>query len=158
MGWRRKPRTINEELREAIAQDAQPEKAERRQAESRLRRFGIGLVGALAVVLAKLGVAHFPTFIGLVVGAFVVAHYFSVFGRSTRRKAPAGGRILRAFLLIWLAVCVVATALVALGGFQLEDRAILGIVWPMLGVIWVAYRLRRRGASPRCETGSESRP
>jgi len=153
MSWRRRPRTINEELREAIPQEEQPASAEPRQAESRLRRFGIGLAAALAVVAAKLGIAHLPTFIGLAVGAVVVAHYFSAFARSTRRKAPGGGRFVRAFLLAWLAICIVATVLVALGGFQLEDRAILGIVWPILALVWVVYRLRVRAANPRSETG-----
>jgi hypothetical protein len=153
MGWPRKPRTINEELRKAVARDEQPVSAERQPAESPLLRFGVGLVAALAVVAAKLGVAHLPTFIGLAVGAVVVSHYFSVFARSTSRKAPGRGRILRAFLLGWLSICVVATAFVALGGFQLEDRAILGIVWPVLVLFWVVYRLRVAAANPRSETG-----
>jgi hypothetical protein len=122
MRWERRPRTINEELRTEVFEGLEPPSTGERQSESRLRRFSIGLVGALVVVAAKLGVAHLPTFVGLAGGAVIVGHYFSVFARSTRRKAMRGGTVLRVFLLAWLAVCIVATILVALGGFQVKDR------------------------------------
>jgi hypothetical protein len=154
MRRRRKPRTINEELRTEVFEGLEPPSTSERQGESRLQRFSIGLIGALAVVAAKLGVAHLPTFVGLAVGAVIVGNYFSVFARSTRRKAMRGTRVLRTVLLAWLAVCVAATILVALGRFQVEDRAILGIVWPILALVWVAYRIRVAAANPGSETGS----
>jgi hypothetical protein len=42
--------------------------------------------------------------------------------------------------------------LIALGGFQDDQLALLGFFWPVLGLIWVAYRLRRSTASPPTRT------
>jgi uncharacterized membrane protein len=157
MGWRRKPRTINEEL---LAQTAREAETEERSDETRvrLRRLAVYVLAGLVFVGLKEGVRLLPAWVGIVVGILVVAHFVSVFVRSTRGGPAERGRGLRTLFLVWLAICVVVTVLVALGGFQMEDRALLGFVWPMLGVIWVAYRLRRGGAAPRSETGSESHP
>jgi hypothetical protein len=157
MGWRRKPRTINEELLAQTARDAEVEE-EPPKADGRFLRLVVYALGALLIVGLKEGVRFLPAWVGVTVGIIVVGHFFSIFVRSTRGGSPDRGRSLRALFLVWLAICVVATVLVALGGFQMEDRALLGVAWPILGVIWVAYRLRRRGASPRSEMRSESHP
>jgi threonine/homoserine efflux transporter RhtA len=87
-------------------------------------------------------------------GALFVAHYVFVFVRSTRRTGATAGKGLRAFLLVWLALCVVATVLIALDGFQKDDLPLLGVMWPLLALIWVGYRLRVAAATPRPGTGS----
>jgi hypothetical protein len=157
MGWRRKPRTINEEL---LAQTAGEAEAERDwdEARGRLRRLAVYVLVGLLFVVLKGSVRFLPAWVGIVVGILIVAHFVSIFVRSTRGGSADRGKGLRMLFLLWLAICVVATVLIALGGFQMKDRAILGFLWPMLGVIWVASRLRRRGASPRSEMGSESHP
>jgi cbb3-type cytochrome oxidase subunit 3 len=157
MRWRGKPRTINEELLAQTAREAEVER-DWEEAGGRLRRLAVYVLVGLLFVGLKEGVRFLPTWVGVIVGIIVVAHFVSIFVRSTSGGTPDRGRGLRTFFLVWLAICVVVTVLVALGGFQMEDRALLGFVWPLLGVIWVAYRLRRRGASPRSETGSESHP
>jgi hypothetical protein len=88
------------------------------------------------------------------VGALVVAHLVSIFLRSTRRTFPGAATGLRAVFLFWLAICVAATVLIAIGGFQPDDRALLGFLWPILALIWIAYPLRRSRATPRVGTGS----
>jgi uncharacterized membrane protein YbhN (UPF0104 family) len=112
---------------------------------------------AILIVAFKLGISHLPAWIGLTVGALFVGHYVSIFVRSTKREGVTSGRALRAFLFVWLAICVVATLVIAVGGFQQDDRALLGIVWPILALIWVAYRLRLAAASPRSGTGFRRR-
>jgi hypothetical protein len=157
MGWRRKPRTINEELLAQAAREAEVER-DWDGARGRLRRLAVYVLVVLLFVGLKEGVRFLPTWVGIIVGIIVVAHFVSIFVRSTSGGTPDRERGLHTLFLVWLAICVVVTVLVALGGFQTEDRALLGFVWPMLGVIWVAYRLRRGGASRRSETGSESYP
>jgi hypothetical protein len=83
-----------------------------------------------------------PPWIQIVVGTLVVAHLLAIFLRSTRRRSVGAAKGLRVVFLVWLAVCVAVTVLVAIGGFQPDDRALLGLVWPILGLIWIAYRLR----------------
>ena len=157
MGWRRKPRTINGEL---LAQIAAEGKAERdsEEARGRFRRWAFYVLAGLLFVGLKEGIRFLPAWVGVIVGIIFVAHFVSIFVRSTRGRSADRGKGLRTVFLVWLAISVVATVLVGLGGFQMEDRALLGVMWPLLGMIWVAYRLRRRGASPRPETGSESHP
>ena len=107
---------------------------------------------ALVIVALKLGISHLPAWIGLALGTLFVGHYVSTFVRSTKREGATAGKGLRAFLVLWLAICVVATVIIALGGFQDDQLALLGFFWPVLGLIWVAYRLRRSTASPPTRT------
>jgi len=53
-----------------------------------------------------------------------------------------------------LAVCVAVTVLVAIAGFQQDDLALLGVVWPILALIWIAYRLRTATLTRRAASGS----
>ena len=158
MGWRRKPRTINEELQAQSARERAREHDDRQEAQKRLGRLAVYLVAGLVLVGLKEGVRFLPLWVGIIVGVVVVAHFVSIFVRSTRGGSADRGRGLRTLFVLWLPICVVATVLVARGGFQMEDRALLGVIWPILGLIWVAYRLRRGGASPGPETGSGSHP
>ena len=146
MSWRRRPRTLNEELlaegpreadREAVAA-----RTERRETRARLVRLALGIAVALALLSLKWIAELLPSWIQIVVGAIVVAHLLAIFLRSTRRRSVRAARGLRVVFLVWLAVCVAVTVLVAVGGFQPDDRALLGLVWPILGLIWIAYRLR----------------
>jgi hypothetical protein len=142
MGWRSKPRTLNEEL---LAEGPRVAESplERPHERSRLIHVAVCAATALVIVGLKLGVAHLPAWIGLALGTVFVGHYVSIFvGSTKKREGATAGKGLRAFLLLWLAICVVATVLIALGGFQPDDRALLGFIWPMLGLIWVVYRLR----------------
>jgi hypothetical protein len=56
---------------------------------------------------------------------------------------------LRVVLLGWLVISAAVTAMVAAGGFQREDRALLGVVWPILVLIWMAYRIRAARVTSR---------
>jgi hypothetical protein len=149
MPWRRKPRTINEEL---MAQDSREpgEQVARQRRPVRLHRWILAVGVILAIELAR----FLPSWVGLVVGALVVAHYIGVFLRSTRNRRPGAARISRTILLLWFAVCIATTVLVAVGGFQRDDRALLGVVWPVLGLIWVFYRLRAARLTARPGTDS----
>jgi hypothetical protein len=158
MGWHRRVRTINEELQAQGARESARENDDRQEAKKRLGRLAAYVVAGVVLIGLKEGVRFLPPWVGIVVGIVVVAHFVAIFVRSTRSGSADGGKGLRSLFLLWLAICVVATVLVALGGFQIEDRALLGVVWPILGLVWVAYRLRRTGASPGPETGSESHP
>jgi hypothetical protein len=129
MGWHRKPRTINEELQLQSARETAFEKDDRQEAKKRLGRLAAYVVAGLVLVGLKEGVRFLPPWIGIVVGIVVVAHFVSIVVRSTRSGSADRGTGLRSLFLLWLAVCVVATVLVALGGFQMEDRALLGVVW-----------------------------
>jgi hypothetical protein len=157
MGWPRKPRTINEQLLAQMAGEGEVER-DSGEARERFRRWAVYVLAGLLFVGLKEGVRFLPAWVGVIVGIIVLAHFVSIFVRSTKGRSANRGKGLRTLLLVWLAICVLATVLVALGGLQMEDRALLGVMWPLLGVIWVAYRLRRGGASPRPETGSESHP
>ena len=149
MGWRRKPRTINEEL---LAQDAREpeEQVSRQRRPARFRRWILAAAVILAIELAR----FLPSWVGLVVGALVVTHYVGVFLRSTRNRRPGAARISRTILLLWFAVCIATTVLVAISGFEKDDRALLGVVWPVLGLIWVFYRLRAARLTARPGTDS----
>jgi hypothetical protein len=50
------------------------------------------------------------------------------------------------------------TVLVAIGRFQQDDRALLGFVWPILGLIWIAYRLRASRRVRHEPEGVRARP
>jgi hypothetical protein len=76
---------------------------------------------------------------------------------STENRSARSARALRALLHIWAATCVLATILFSLDGLQAEERALLGMVWPILGLIWVAYRLRASRTSRRLEMDSGGR-
>jgi hypothetical protein len=149
MPWRRKPRTINEEL---MTQDSREpeEQVPRPRWPARLRRWILAAAVILAIELAR----FLPSWVGLVVGALVVAYYLGVFLRSTRNRRPGAARISRTILLLWFAVCIATTVLVAIGVFQRDDRALLGVVWPVLGLIWVFYRLRAARVTARPGTDS----
>jgi hypothetical protein len=156
MDWRRKPRTLTEELLSEGPREAEPS-IERPHARSSLGRFAVAAGLALLIVALKLGISHLPAWIGLAIGALFVGHYVSIFVRSTKREGATSGRALRVSLFVWLAICVMATLAIAAGGFQQDDRALLGIVWPILALIWIAYRLRVAAASPRPGTGFRRR-
>jgi hypothetical protein len=100
------------------------------------------IVGALVLLSLTWMVEFLPPWAQIVAGTLVVAHFFSIFLRSTRRRSVGAAKGLRVVFLLWLAVCVAVTVLVAIGGFQPEDRALLGLAWPILGLIWIGYRLR----------------
>jgi hypothetical protein len=151
MGWRSKPRTLNEELLAEGPREAEP-RSERSHERSSLVRFGVAVAAALVIVALKLGISHLPAWIGLALGTLFVGHYVSSFVRSTKREGATAGKGLRAFLVLWLAICVVATVIIALGGFQDDQLALLGFFWPVLGLIWVAYRLRRSTVNPHTRT------
>jgi hypothetical protein len=152
MTWRRKPRTINEELLAQHSREAE-DPGPRQRRPAKLRRWILVAAVVLAIELAR----FLPSWVGLIVGALVVGHYLRVFLRSTRQRRPSAARIARVILLIWFAICVATTLLVAVGGFEKDDRALLGIVWPVLGLIWVFYRLRAARLRARPGTGSPAR-
>ena len=154
MSRRRTRRTLNEELLAEGPREADPEASaaheeERHEAPPRLMRPALWIVGAL-VLLSLHWIGKFlPPWVQIIAGTLVVAHYFSMFTRSTRRRSVGAAKGLRIVLLVWLAVCVVVTVLVAIGD---SDRALLGLVWPILGLIWIGYRLcasRGRGDEPQ---------
>ena len=146
LSWPRTPRTLNEELLAEGPREADPEAAEargeRREAQARLMPLSLWIVGALVLLSLKWMVEFLPPWAQIVAGTLVVAHFFSIFLRSTRRRSVGAAKGLRVVFLLWLAVCVAVTVLVAIGGFQPEDRALLGLAWPILGLIWIGYRLR----------------
>ena len=146
MGWRRTPRTLNEELLAEGPRDGDPDAAagreDRHQAKVRLMLLALWIAGALVLLSLKWIVEFLPPWAQIVAGVLVVAHFLSIFVRSTRRRSVAAATGLRAVFLVWLAVCVAVTVLVAIGGFQPEDRALLGLAWPILGLTWIGYRLR----------------
>jgi hypothetical protein len=160
MGWRRKPRTVNEELLAEGWREAEPEAAaapaDRQQAQARLILLALWVAGAFFLLGLKWVVEFLPAWAQFVVGVLVVAHFLLIFMRSTRNRSSGAANGLRALFLIWLAICIAATALIAIGGFQQDDRALLGVLWPILGLIWIAYRLRRAAASPQPGMGSRS--
>jgi hypothetical protein len=150
MGWIRRRRTLNEEL---LAEG--PRLAEAGTAdggEKRPKRAIIWIVRAL-LVLGLLAAERLPSWAKLVVGVLVVGHLFSIFVHSTRKRAPNAATGLRVVLVVWLLLSVVVTALVAAGGFQQDHRALLGIVWPVLILIWMAYRIRAARVTARADVG-----
>jgi Flp pilus assembly protein TadB len=161
MRFRTKPRTINAELLAEMPREARQETRDANSGDgdsrSRLRWLAACAAGVLFVIGLKWVVEVLPAWAQVVAGILVCAHLVSIFLRSTRRTSPDAAPPLRALLLVWLAICVAATALVAIGGFQMEDRALLGVVWPILGLIWVVYRLRAARVTARPEAGSPGR-
>jgi ABC-type xylose transport system permease subunit len=117
-------------------------------------RLGLSVAGALLPLGLKWTVEFLPSWAQIVVGALVVAHLVAIFLRSTRRRSSDGGKSVRAVFVLWLAICVAATVLVAIGGFQQDDRALLGVVWPILALMWIGYRLRVGTATPQPGTDS----
>jgi hypothetical protein len=160
MGRARKPRSLNEALLAEGPREAETEAAaareDRHQARARLTRLAMWVAGALFLLGLKWIVEFLPAWIQIVAGVLVVAHLLSIFLRSTKRRSVRA-KGLRALFLAWLALSVVITILVAVGGFQNDDRALLGIVWPILALIWMGYRLRRAVPRARPETGSRPR-
>jgi hypothetical protein len=146
VGWRRRPRTLNEELLAEAARegDLQATAAgeDHQQARSWLVLIALWIGGALLVLSLKWAVEFLLEWAQIGVGVFVVAHLVRIFLRSTRLRSAGAARGLRVLLLAWLALCIGVTVLVAIGGFQQDDLALLGLVWPILGLIWIAYRLR----------------
>jgi hypothetical protein len=125
--WRRKPRTVNEELLRAEPREAEGEAAAalagRENARARrLRR--TAWVGAALVLGLKWVVELLPTWLQLFADA---------------------ARSMRASLVVGLAGCIAVTVLVATGDV---DRAALGLAWPLLALVWVAYRLRAANRAP----------
>ena len=160
MGWRRTPRTLNEELLAEGPRDRDPDAAagreDRHQAKARLMLLALWIAGALLLLGLKWIVEFLPPWAQIVAGVLVVAHFLSIFVRSTRRRSVGGAKGLRAVFLVWFAVCVAVTVLVAIAGFQQEDLALLGVVWPILALIWIAYRLRAARLTARAGRGSRA--
>ena len=148
---RRRKKTLNEELLEAGPRHADGEEAAARQ-ERHKARTGLVVLFVIAGALVLPGlhwvVGFLPAWAAVVVGFLVVGHYFSIFVRSTKRRSPSAGRTLRTAFLLGLALAVALTVLVAIGGFQQDDRPLLGFAWPMVALIWVAYRLRASRSKP----------
>jgi hypothetical protein len=148
MAWRRRRKTLNEELLEQGAREA-AHLAEALEAEEPAApRAGQGraLVTTLALFLASMLVHFAPVPLpvkGLLALLFIA--YFAFTARSRLRR-PRRARIgvTRALLLIWLAVSVAVSVLVALGGFYREDLVLLAVVWTILGVVWMIDRLLPR--------------
>jgi hypothetical protein len=161
MGWRRSPRTLNEALLAERPREAAPKPAAapegRQQARARLMRLGLWVTGALLLLGLKWIVEFLPSWAQIVVGALVVGHLVAFFLGSTRRRSSDAGKGVRAVFVLWLAICVAATVLVAIGGFQQDDRALLGLIWPILALIWIGYRLRVGTATPQPGTDSRFR-
>jgi hypothetical protein len=159
MGLRSRRATLNEGLLAKGPRGAEPEDAatlaERGAAKSRITRLVVGLAAFLVLLGLKFGIEFLPSWVGLIVGLLVVAHLVSIFVGSTKRGTADAGKRLRALFFLWLAICFAATVLIALGGFQEDDRALLGVLWPILALIWVAYRLRS-AASPQPGMGSRA--
>jgi hypothetical protein len=158
MGWGRTPRTLNKQLlaegpREADA-GAGAAREDRHQAQARLIPLALWIAGALLLLSLKWIVEFLPAWAQIVAGILVVAHFVSIFVRSTKRRSVDAAKGLRIVFFVWLVVCVAVTVSVAIGGFQLEDRAVLGVVWPILALIWVAYRLRAARLTRRMASGS----
>jgi hypothetical protein len=158
MGWGRTPRTLNSELlaegpREADA-EAAAAREDRHQAQARIIPLALWIAGALLLLSLSWIVEFLPPWAQIVAGALVVAHFVSIFLRSTKRRSAGAAKGLRTVFFVWLAVCIAVTVLVAIGGFQPEDRAMLGVVWPILALIWIAYRLRAARVTRRAARGS----
>jgi hypothetical protein len=150
MGWRRRPGTLNEELLAEGPRESEPEATvgeELHQAPGWRMRFALVIAATLLLLGLKLTLEFLPSWAQIAAGVLVVAHLLSSFVRSTRRRSFGAAKGLRVVFLVWLAVCVWATVMVAIGGFQQDDRALLGFVWPILALIWIAYRLRGRRAA-----------
>jgi hypothetical protein len=143
MGWRRTPRTLNEELLAEGPREGDPEAAEEwHEAHVPPMRMPLWIVGVLLLLSLKLIVEFLPQWAQIVAGVLVVAHLLLMFVRSTKQRTLGAAKGLRAVFFVWLAVCIAVTIPVAIGGFQMEDRAVLGVVWPILALIWITYRLR----------------
>jgi hypothetical protein len=152
--WRPRKKTLNEELLEAGPREAEIKEAAAHQERQRARTglvIFILLAGALFLPGLHLLVGLLPAWAAVVVGFLVVGHFFWIFVRSTRGRPSNAGRTLRGAFLLSLALAVAISALVAIGGFQPEDRALLGFVWPVVALLWVAYRLRTSRARLRAE-------
>jgi hypothetical protein len=143
MGLRSTPRTLNEELLAEGPREADLEAAaaygERHEAQARLTRPALWIVGALVLLSLKWIVEFLPPWAQIIAGALVVAHFVSIFIRSTRRRSAGAAKGPRFVVLVGLPVCVAVTVLVAIGDV---DRALLGLVWPILALIWIGCRLR----------------
>ena len=151
MGWRRRPRTINEELLAEGWPTSEPTGPPR---SSRQRRAAF----ALFLLVAWFALHFVHGWAQVIIGILVVAELLWIFTRSTNVRTAGSAKVLNVLLHVWGTTCVLATILFALDGFDPDERALLGVVWPLLGLIWVGYRLRSARATARPETGSESDP
>ena len=157
MGWRRRPRTLNEELLAEAPRDRDLEavaEEELQQGPAWRVRLALGIAAALVFLSLHRTVAFLPPWIQIVAGTLVVAHFVSIFLRSTRHRSVGAAKGLRIIFLVCLAVCVWVTVMAAIGGFQDDDWALLSFVWPILALIWMAYRLRAASVTRRAEAGS----
>ena len=126
--------------------------ASARPPAGRRRAVAIGFVVGVAFLAL-----HFLVYIPLV-GAWLAP--VAILGvnlwlrRKRRRISPVRRRSvvsgIRGAFLIWLAVALAALVLVALGGFQKDDRILLAVVFLILATLWTsqeAIARRRRGSS-----------
>jgi hypothetical protein len=151
MSWGRQRKTRNQELLAEGPREAHGD--DRDGGEQRPRRSISWIVQAL-LLLGLLTAELLPSWAKLVVGVLVVGHLFSIFLRSTRQQARRAAMGLRIVFFGWLAISIVVTAMIAAGGFQQEDRALLGIVWPIQVLIWMACRIRAARVTARADLRS----
>jgi hypothetical protein len=140
----RRKRSEGEHLLAQGPREAPPPKAaeEYEDAEARRRTVLAGVI--VFVLLAGLHlVAHLSIWATLALALATLV--------LNRRYLPRAGRgiggrssLLRMLFLLWLAVAVAVTVLVAISGFyRLEELILLTVVWGILAGLWLAERLDR---------------
>jgi hypothetical protein len=141
MAWRRQRKTLLEELREQGAREIPQSEGASTGEGSAPPRTGRALIIMLAVLAASVLVHFAPLWVQALLTIPFLA-YVSFRARSMPR--PTGRTrigLTRALFLIWLAVSIAASVLVAIGGFYREDLVLLAVVWTILAGLWAIDRL-----------------
>jgi hypothetical protein len=147
-------KTLHEELLERGARtDADTEDPESQgttppaDEPGHTRAFPAGL--ALALLAASIGVHVAPAWLQVLLAVPVLGYGIVSAIRSRKEKPRPRTSIARSLFLVWLAVSVAISVLVAVSGYYGRDEfLILAVVWTILGVLWLADRWLHPGARP----------
>ena len=146
MAWRRQRKTLHEELSEQGARGPFPAEgaSEDKQPASPQTVSGRALIITLVVFIASILVHFAPLWVQALLAIPFFAYFAFVARSRTRPTRRVRIGLLRLLFLVWLAVSVAVSVLVALGGFYREDLVLLGVVWAILATLWLLDRLLPR--------------
>ena len=150
---RRQRKTLHEELLEKGARGSAETDESRSTSEMPDGEQGRGgmLPGVVALVVLVVSVlVHFAPvwWVQALLAIIGLGYAAASAARSRKTGVRARIRLIRGLFLVWLAVSVASTVLVALGGFYREDLVLLAVVWTILAVLWLVDRVLRPSATP----------
>jgi hypothetical protein len=142
--WRRRRRTLNEELLSRGLHEAQAGNPEDDRERPPARRLAELVFLPLLFTLAGLLVHQVSWSAGLLVGVLgILIGWWRSDAANRGLDLPRTGPF-RAFVLVGLAVVVAATVLVGVAGFSQEDVFFLAVMWAAWLALWALDHLLAR--------------